>query len=211
MTLQVEATLETALANLQLLRHPFYQRWEAGELRREELTGYVEQYRYFEAMLPVFLESLSEQLPDGKVRDLVLANLSDEVSPPSHIDLLEQFARFFDATESAISPAMLHLVSSYSSLLQRGPAASLAGLWAYERQGAEIADSKAEGLVTHYDADADATAFWTVHGTIEEDHAKWTLDALESLDPDADDVRTAALLIANAWWSFLDERELLAA
>jgi pyrroloquinoline-quinone synthase len=211
MTLPLEVTLDNALSDLQLLRHPFYQRWEAGELRREELTKYAEQYRYFEAMLPVFLESVSEQLPNGPVRDLVLANLADEVSPPSHIDLLEQFARFFDAAEPEISPAMLHLVSSYSSLLQRGPASSLAGLWAYESQGAAIADSKAEGLIKHYEADSGATAFWTVHGTIEEDHAKWTLDALETLDPDADEVRAAALLIARAWWSFLDERELLAA
>src|SRR5579863_2086878 len=112
MTLQLQATLDNALADLQLLRHPFYQRWEAGELRREELTAYAEQYRYFEAMLPVFLESVSEQLPDGPVRDLVLANHADEVSPPSHLELLEQFARFFDATEAAISPAMLHLVSA---------------------------------------------------------------------------------------------------
>jgi pyrroloquinoline-quinone synthase len=211
MTLQLEVTLDTALSDLQLLRHPFYQRWEAGELRREELTNYAEQYRYFEAMLPVFLESVSEQLPNGPVRDLVLANLADEVSPPSHIDLLEQFARFFDAAEPEISPAMLHLVSSYSRLLQHGPASSLAGLWAYESQGAAIADSKAEGLIKHYEADSDAAAFWTVHGTIEEDHAKWTLDALETLNPDVDEVRAAALLIADAWWSFLDERESLAA
>jgi pyrroloquinoline quinone (PQQ) biosynthesis protein C len=211
MTLQVQATLETALADLQLLRHPFYLRWEAGELRREELTDYVEQYRYFEAMLPVFLESLSEQLPDGSVKDLVLANLFDEVSPPSHIDLLEQFARFLDARESAISPAMLQLVSTYSGLLQRGPAPSLAGLWAYESQGAAIADSKADGMVKHYDASSEAIEFWTVHGTIEEDHAKWTLEALETLNPDVDEVRAAALEIANAWWSFLDERQSLAA
>ena len=211
MTLRLQATLDTALADLQLLKHPFYQRWEAGELHRDELTDYVEQYRYFEAMLPIFLESLSEQLPVGPSKDLVLANLSDEVSPPSHLDLLEQFARFLDADESAISPAMLALVSSYSSLLQRSPASSLAGLWAYESQGAAIADSKAEGLVDHYGAGPDAIAFWSAHGTIEEDHAKWTLEALESLDPDVDEVRSAALLIAQAWWSFLDERESLAA
>lgn len=211
MTTQLKKVLDVALADQQLLSHPFYLRWEAGELSRDELTHYAQQYRYFEAMLPKFLEKLSAQLPDGPARDFVLANLSDEVSPPSHLSLFEQFARFFDASDTAISPAMANLVGSYAELLEQGPVSSLAGLFAYESQGARIADSKAEGLERHYGARSDAVAFWTAHGSIEEDHAKWTLDALSSLEPDASDVERAAHLIGGAWWSFLDERESLAA
>jgi pyrroloquinoline-quinone synthase len=211
MTTQLETALEVALADRQLLSHPFYRRWEAGELRRDELTQYAEQYRYFEAMLPAFLVTLSAQLPDGSARDFVLANLSDEVSPPSHLSLFEQFARFFGAADTTISPAMSHLVDSYAKVSEQGPASSLAGLWAYESQGARIADSKAEGLDRYYGAQSDAIAFWTAHGSIEEDHAKWTLDALSSLEPDPSEVELAARLIGDAWWSFLDERELLAA
>lgn len=211
MTTPLETILGAVLKKHQLLDHPFYRRWEAGELSRDELTHYAEQYRYFEAMLPSFLERLSTQLPGGPARDSVLDNLSDEVSPPSHISLFERFAYSFDATEAAISPAMSHLVDSYAALFARGPEASLAGLWAYESQGAQIADSKAEGLIRHYGAESDAVAFWSMHGSIEDDHAKWTIEALALLKPDVNEVESAASLIGDAWWSFLDERELLAA
>jgi hypothetical protein len=52
--------------------------------------------------------------------------------------------------------------------------------------------------------------FWTIHGTIEEDHAKWTMAALDSLDPEEIEVEAAARLVGDAWWAFLDERELMA-
>jgi pyrroloquinoline-quinone synthase len=211
MTTDLEIVLDATLSDRQLLDHPFYRRWQAGELSRDELTEYAEQYRFFETMFPGFLEKLSARLPDGPARRAVLDNLDDEVSPPNHLALFEQFANSFDASDAAISPATSHLVESYAALLGRGPEAALAGLWAYEGQGAQIAQSKAEGLITHYGAQSDALAFWTAHGSIEDDHAKWTLEALSLLEPDLGEVAFGAGLIAEAWWLFLNERELLAA
>jgi pyrroloquinoline quinone (PQQ) biosynthesis protein C len=207
---KLDTQLDRTLEPYQLLEHPFYRRWEAGGLRRDELTSYAEQYRFFEAMLPTFLSALSAQLPDGFIRDSVLANLSDEVTAPSHLSLFDVFARSFGATDAPMSSAMSQLITAYDQLLLQGPVSSLAGLWAYESQGAAIADSKAEGLVKYYGACGDDVAFWMMHGSLEGDHAKWTLDALEALDPDVDEVSQAAQVIGRAWWSFLDERELMA-
>lgn len=203
--------LDAALKDHRLLDHLFYRRWEAGEVSRDELKRYAEQYRFFEAMFPEFLEALATQLPDGPARQAVLDNLRDETSAPSHLDLFDTFARSFDAEDAPISPAMSNLVESYARLLELGTNASLAGLWAYETQGAEIAQSKAEGLVTHYGASETAVEFWTVHGLIEGDHAQWTLEALSLLGVDLTEAEVAARMIGDAWWSFLDERELLAA
>jgi len=211
MTTALELALDAALKDHRLLNHPFYQRWEAGEVSRDELRRYGEQYRFFEAMFPQFLEALALQLPDGPARRAVLDNLHDEVSAPSHLSLFDGFARFFDAADAPISPAMSTLVESYARLLELGAPASLAGLWAYETQGAEIARSKAEGLVRHYGASEAAVEFWTVHGLVEGDHAQWTLEAMTLLDIDPAEAQSAARLIGDAWWSFLDERELLAA
>jgi pyrroloquinoline quinone (PQQ) biosynthesis protein C len=204
----LHTVLDGVLDGTRLLTHPFYRRWELGLLDRPELTSYAEQYRYFEEMLPVFLESLSEQLPDGVARESVLDNLSDEVATPSHLELFKGFAAFYGATNATISPAMRSLVAAYFELLSRRSASSLAGLWAYESQGAEIADSKAEGLRVHYGASSEALEFWSVHGSLEGDHAQWTLEALESLDVDESEVSDAVQFIARAWWEFLDEREL---
>jgi pyrroloquinoline-quinone synthase len=210
MTKELAHALEAAISDRGLLSHPFYQRWEAGELSVEELRHYAEQYRYFEEMLPQFLRQLSEALPEGVARDSVLNNLADEVATPSHLELFEQFADFYNAGDAPISLAMLRLVNAYSEVLTQSPAAALAGLWAYESQGASIADSKAEGLAQHYGADRSALDFWLAHGSIEEDHAKWTFEALELLEPEENVVNQAARLIADAWWAFLDERELVA-
>lgn len=191
-----------------LLDHPFYRRWEAGELTRAELTSYAEQYGFFEALLPAFLATLSGQL-DGAARELVEANLADEVTPPSHLELFERFARHYGARDVPASPAMSRLLDAYASVLDRGSVRALAGLLAYESQGAPIADSKGSGLATYYGASEDALEFWREHGTTEVDHAAWTFDALAALDPDPDEVAEGARLVGDAWWSFLDERELL--
>jgi pyrroloquinoline-quinone synthase len=208
MQTEINEVLATSLSEVQLLSHPFYRRWECGQLSREELTSYAEQYRYFETMLPVFLESLSEQLAEGPARDAVLDNLRDETSPPSHLELFELFATFYGARDIAASPAMLKLVDAYYEVLEKNPESALAGLWAYESQGAAIAKSKAEGLRSHYGVDSAAVAFWDAHWFVEGDHAAWTLEALSTLEPNADEVASAANLIGQAWWSFLDEREL---
>ncbi len=161
-------------------------------------------------MLPSFLAELAALLPEGFVRDCVLKNLADEVATPTHLELFERFARFYGAGDAPASPAMRRLVESYTEVLADGAAAALAGLWAYESQGARIADTKGDGLVHFYGAQSDATDFWSVHGSLEGDHAAWTLEALESLDPGVD-VASAARRIADAWWAFLDERESVAA
>jgi pyrroloquinoline-quinone synthase len=207
----LQQRFDAAVADRQLLDHPFYRRWEAGELERRELTHYAEQYRHFETMLPLFLRRLSAKLGPGGARDLVDANLADEVSAPSHLALFERFASFYGAADAAMTPATRALVDAYSSVLRRGPVSALAGLLAYESQGAAIADSKAYGLEEHYGASNQALEFWREHGSIEGDHAQWTFDALESLRPSVAEVEQAARAVAEAWWSFLDERELEAA
>lgn len=211
MDTQIRDVLVESLSDRQLLTHPFYRRWESGQLSRDELTSYAEQYRYFETMLPTFLESLSEKLPQGAARDAVLDNLRDETTPPSHLELFELFATCYGAANADVSPAMAGLLEAYGDVLSRGSESALAGLWAYESQGAAIASSKADGLRTHYGVDSAGVAFWDAHWLVEGDHAAWTLDALTALEPDVNDVCGAARRVGEAWWSFLDERELAVA
>jgi pyrroloquinoline-quinone synthase len=211
MTNTISQLLDSALEGRRLLDHPFYRRWEAGELREGELQRYAEQYRYFEANLPIFLAELASRMPAGVAQSAVADNLRDEVAQPSHLDLFESFASAFGATNAEISPAMEALVSEYRAVLNEGDVAAIAGLLAYEAQGAAIADSKGDGLRRHYGADAEATKFWDVHGTIEADHATWTMEGLASLNGDAEVISLSARRIADAWWNFLTEREELAA
>ncbi len=129
MTTSLQSVLESSIGAQRLLSHPFYRRWEAGELSTDELRLYAEQYRFFEEMLPRFLEQLAEDLPEGFARDSVLKNLSDEIAPPSHLELFERFAEFYGATDADVSPAMSGLLDAYHDVLAQGTSSALAGLW----------------------------------------------------------------------------------
>jgi pyrroloquinoline quinone (PQQ) biosynthesis protein C len=203
-------TIRQSLQGRLLLTHPFYRRWEAGGLSTFELARYAEQYRYFEAYLPEFLSRLSECLDEGTAKDAVEANLKDEVAEPTHLQLFDQFAAEYGAEPSECSPAMSALLAAYRMALCEGGPTALAALAAYEVQSGEIAQTKHDGLKTHYGATSSALEFWFLHGTVEQDHATWTLDGLASLSPSVHEVLRGVTPIANAWWEFLNERESLA-
>ena len=202
--------IDDALDGCRLLDHPFYVRWQAGELREGELRSYAEQYRHFERALPIFLTSLAALLEPGSARDAVAANLVDEVGPPSHLDLFERFSDAVGARDAEATPAMRSILEAYDSALHEGADVALAGLAAYESQGAEVADTKRDGLIRHYGVTDAGLDFWTAHGSLEDDHARWTIEALDALDATPEAIRRGVELVGGAWWDFLSEREALA-
>jgi pyrroloquinoline quinone (PQQ) biosynthesis protein C len=209
---QIHEVLADALTGRQLLTHPFYQRWEAGTLAEGELAAYAEQYRLIERELPLTLAAIVAQLPEGRARTLVEANLADELGQPApHAVLFESFARSAgaqdDVAPTAATAAMLAAVRGAAS---SDPVAALAMVAAYEVQAADIAASKGDGLRLHYGMDAEGTQFWDIHATQEVAHADWSAEALAALNADPSLVHAAATSAAQAWWAFLTEREELA-
>jgi pyrroloquinoline-quinone synthase len=201
----------TLIGPYRLLEHPFYRRWEAGELAPAELAGYAAQYRHFEAMLPGFLAELGAQL-EGPSAELVAANLSDELDGArSHLELFEDFAAAVSAPLGEdCSPAMAALLDVYAGSLASGDTSSALGVLAgYELQAAEVAASKGDGLAERYGLDEAGCAFWRLHAELESAHAAWTLEAAAGHDPAR--FAEGASRGAAAWWSFLDEREALVA
>jgi pyrroloquinoline quinone (PQQ) biosynthesis protein C len=89
--------------------------------------------------------------------------------------------------------------------------AALAAVVAYEVQAPAVAASKAEGLRARYGLDDDGTRFWDVHAGIDEGHGDWMLEALGTAWPTAPTTSSPRPApAADAWWSFLDEREAAA-
>ena len=205
---QLRAALDTGLADRQLLRHPFYLRWEAGTLRPGELGNYAAQYRYFETALPGLLRGLLGRLDPGPASDLVSQNLADEEgNPEPHIAAFARFADAVGADGAPATPGTKQLLDTYQSLIASSGAEGLAAVVAYEMQAPEIASSKASGLRRHYGIDATGTYFWDIHATMDVDHAKWGIEALAALDIPERQVVGAARAAADAWWAFLDDRE----
>jgi pyrroloquinoline-quinone synthase len=211
------AAVASSLEGRMLLTHPFYRRWEAGELRPRELAEYAVHYRAFEAVLPTVLTAVVERLRvdgDLEAADLVARNLADELgSPRPHLELFDEFADALpdDAVAPCAGPAAVALADTYRALAEQSPAAAVAGLAAYETQAAAIAATKGDGLRRWYGLDAAGTAFWDVHATMDVDHGDWSIEALALLDADPSEVADASRRAADAWWALLDEREAEAA
>src|SRR6202034_1268271 len=106
-TQPMHEVLAEAIVGRHLLTHPFYRRWEAGTLAEGELAAYAEQYRHIERELPVTLAAIAAALPEGRARQLVEANLADELgSPEPHVQLFESFARPAGAAPAAPPPRL---------------------------------------------------------------------------------------------------------
>jgi pyrroloquinoline quinone (PQQ) biosynthesis protein C len=205
---QLQASLTAALLDRRLLDHPFYRRWEAGTLQPGELGAYAAQYRHFEAALPGILTSLLAQLEPGPAAELVRLNLADEISNPEpHVALFAGFANAVGAPDDAPTDATDGLLRTYQELIESSPAEGLAALVAYEMQAPAIAASKASGLRRHYEIDESGTRFWDIHATMDQDHARWGIEALAELGAPEDRLIGAARSAADAWWAFLDDRE----
>ncbi len=73
--------LDARIARFDLLCHPFYKAWSAGELSRDDLREYARDYFHHVNAFPTYLAELSLRLEEGELRRAVLANLADENFP----------------------------------------------------------------------------------------------------------------------------------
>jgi pyrroloquinoline-quinone synthase len=210
------SALEARLESYDLLKHPYYQAWSKGELTREDLREYASEYWHHVSAFPAYLSSLHSQLPDGKLRRVVLENLADEEGLEDgapHSDLWMDFARGMGAFEEevrtrTISPETQALLEHFRAAMHRSPAAALAALYAYESKVPAIAKTKADGLAHHYNADAATRRYFTVHTTADVHHARVWRNALAAELAAHPEETEAALAAgeeaARALWNTLD-------
>ena len=209
---RITQALDRALEGRRLLDHPFYQRWSAGAVSREELAAYAAQYRHFEAALPEWLRTIAATATEPELRDQALRNLEDEAGTPlTHVDLFERFAAALDAPRTGPTPAMAALLETYRDAAARGAAEGFAAVLAYEAQSPAVAETKAAGLRLRDTVPEPAIAFWDLHATADVDHAQWAVEALACTAAGEGSLTAAMCEAASAWWAFLDEREAMAA
>src|SRR5260370_38317629 len=71
--------LESRIANYDLLCHPFYQAWSAGELSRDDVRAYAQDYYHHVAAFPSYLAELAIRLDECELRRAMLANMRAEL------------------------------------------------------------------------------------------------------------------------------------
>jgi pyrroloquinoline-quinone synthase len=207
--------IDALIADRHLLKHPFYTKWQAGTLTREELQDYAQQYYAFESTFPRFLSALHARTDRPDVRQSLLDNLWDEEhGEVNHAEMWLRFGEGIGADRESVRGAARNagtcaLLDTYWSSVTDGPiAAGIAALYAYEGQVPEVATEKIRGLVERYGIDDPRTlAFFTVHSTLDVEHSGAEREMIAALAPtqaDEEAVLASTRAALDAWWGFLD-------
>jgi len=206
------AKIDAAIAEKNLLKHPFYQDWQAGKLTRQALQLYAAQYyRHVEAF-PKHLRVLAART-EGPIRDVILENLAEEENPSApHPKLWRDFAGSLGVGEEDITccpslPGTQAVVETFREIVGDRPVAeAVAALYAYEAQVPEIATTKIEGLKTFYGVNAPkALAYFTVHEEADKAHrAAWRGWLEEHASGNEEEILATTHRALDALWGALD-------
>jgi pyrroloquinoline-quinone synthase len=206
------AKIDAAIAEKNLLKHPFYQDWQAGKLSREALQLYAAQYyRHVEAF-PKHLRVLAART-EGPIREIVLENLAEEENPAQpHPKLWRDFAAAVGVGEDDITccpalPGTQVVVETFREIVgDRSVAEAVAALYAYESQVPEIATTKVEGLKKFYGIDSpEGLAYFRVHEEADKVHrAAWRNWLAEHAEGSQEEVLATTNEALEALWGALD-------
>lgn len=207
--------LDARIAKYDLLCHPFYKAWTAGELTREDLHNYAQNYFHHVNEFPEYLQEFAARLPQGDVRRAVEANHNDEIglhgSRP-HSELWLDFVEGMGGERAGSAQPIAEigeLTQKFHLAARQGAAEeALATFYAYESQVPRVAAEKARGLETMYGADAKTCEYFTLHTTADVYHSRvWKQQLVKSVEgnPEATErALNAGENAARALWNALN-------
>jgi pyrroloquinoline-quinone synthase len=211
--MDVLARLDETRSAINVLEHPFYQRWSAGGLSAEELAVYAAEYRRAVVALARASELAAEKAGPAHEAEL-REHAQEEIA---HVELWDQFARAAGAPPAAssagagASAGTEECVTAWTAgedLLEH-----LAVLYAIEAGQPEISRTKIDGLTSHYGytAEGPAAEYFRLHEQRDREHAHGAAELIAELMADRDDreqkadrmvLRARAALQGN--WRLLD-------
>jgi pyrroloquinoline-quinone synthase len=205
--------IDAAISEKSLLKHPFYQDWQAGKLSREALQLYAAQYyRHVEAF-PNHLRALAARA-DGELRGIVEENLAEEENPAApHPKLWRDFAAAVGVSEeemtaSTVLPGTRAVVETFREIVSNRPVGeAVAALYAYEAQVPEIATTKMDGLRKFYGiTQADALAYFAVHAEVDKVHRlAWRNWLEQDSNESEEEILATTNRVLDALWGALDD------
>jgi len=215
LTEQFTETLDAIIDERSLLKHPFYQAWNAGTLPLESLQEYAKQYFHFEAAFPTFLSAVHARMEAGPARQAVLENLWDEEhGEQNHLALWLEFAKSLGVSEADVRASEPNaetrdLIDGFRAACAEGTVAEgLATLYAYESQAPKVAETKIRGLKAFYGfEDPKGYEFFSVHQGIDVYHSQTERDvvaAAATTDTARAGLEEATATAAGRLWRFLD-------
>jgi pyrroloquinoline-quinone synthase len=213
--------LDARIGKYDLLCHPFYKAWSAGELTRDDLREYAQDYYHHVEAFPSYLAAFGMRLEEGELRRAVLANMCDErgVDGRSGRDSMPHSELWLDFAEGMGSsrnleghtpvPEIRQLIRHFHQVAREGtPEEALAAFYTYESQVPRIAKEKERGLREMYGADDKTCGYFSLHATADVYHSNVWRKQLEKRITAAPATAHAALdaaeNAARMLWKALD-------
>ncbi len=194
--------IEEARTRWNVLEHPFYQRWSAGELSREELAEYSGQYRHATAAIARLSASVAESAPEAERAELRRHAEEEE----AHVALWDGFVDAVGGEVAAApTPETGECVEAWTAA--DGRLAQLVRLYAIESGQPAISQTKREGLADHYEiGDGPGNEYFRVHEHADVEHAAEGRSLIEAhlAGADPDELVAAAESAFKANWRLLD-------
>jgi len=176
--------LDQARGECNVLQHPFYERWSAGELSGAELACYAGEYRH--AVIALAEASQAAAAKAGPAHERGLRRHAAEET--AHVELWDDFARATGAQPETVdgdgedaltqTRACARAWTAGESLLEH-----LAVLYAIEAGQPQISTTKLEGLTEHYgySEEGPALEYFKVHELRDVEHAREAGALIEEL------------------------------
>jgi pyrroloquinoline-quinone synthase len=194
--------IEGARQRWNVLEHPFYARWSAGELSREELADYSGQYRHATEAIARLSGDVARAAPEGD-RDELRRHAAEEAA---HVSLWDGFVNEVGGSSSAAPhPETESCVREWTE--PDGFLPGLVRLYAIESAQPSISLTKLEGLHAHYGVgEGPGDAYFRVHREADQEHAAEDRQLIERhlADADEDELVAAAESAYRANWALLD-------
>lgn len=195
-------SLDETRAAINVLEHPFYLRWIAGELSAGELACYAGEYRHAVVALADASERAAACAQDEHDADELTRHAAEE---RAHIGLWQQFAHAAGAPAPAAgrsrpplaqTRACVRAWTAGESLLEH-----LAVLYAIEAGQPAVSATKLEGLTAHYGyaPEGPAVEYFALHAHRDLEHARQARALIARLlDGEHDDGELARRMTARA-------------
>jgi pyrroloquinoline-quinone synthase len=194
--------LADAQASCNVLEHPFYRRWSAGELTREELSYYAGEYRHAVVALAEATHATARSA-EPAVRAQIEEHAAEEAE---HVALWDAFAHAV-AAELGHDPAE-ETAECVAAWTAAGDALEgLVVLYAIESAQPAISRTKLEGLAEHYGlAEGPAVEYFALHAERDHEHAAQSRALIEERIEGADEDRLVSLAESalRGNWTLLD-------
>ena len=186
--------LETIRSRWDVLEHPFYVRWSAGELTREELAFYAGEYRHavvaladgLDAAGPELAEHAAEEREHVQLWDRFAGELGADIGRPPRTETERCAEAWSGGSDDLERLAIAHAVESGQPAISR---------------------TKLAGLTAHYAfEEGPATEYFSLHARLDVQHAAESRALIEERAGESDSERmlAAAESALRGNWELLD-------